>query len=143
MIITPQLIVETARTWVGTKYQHQRRIKGVAVDCAGLAAGVAKELGFAIEDFTAYQREPNPGEMKHYLDINLVRVQKDEMQIGDIAWIRFAKNPQHLGIIGNYEHGGFSLIHASNALAEQRVVEHRLDDVWLARIAGLWRYPGA
>ncbi len=35
-------VVRTARTWLGTPYHHQGRLKGVGVDCAGLLIGVAQ-----------------------------------------------------------------------------------------------------
>jgi uncharacterized protein YijF (DUF1287 family) len=62
--------------------------------------------------------------------------------IGDVVWMRFEKEPQHLGIVGDYVHGGLSLIHAYNGAGVNRVVEHRLDDTWRARIVAAWRYPG-
>lgn len=141
MTIKPEDIVNAARGWIGTPYGHQGRTKGVIVDCAGVPAGVAGELGLEIEDFVAYTREPNPKLMQGYLDRNLDRVRKEDMQIGDVAWIRFEKAPQHLAIIGDYPHGGFTLIHASNIIGRGAVVEHRLDGMWLSRIVAVWRYP--
>lgn len=142
MRLDPRLIVSAAREWIGTPYGHQGRSKGIIVDCAGVPAGVAEQLGLAVEDFVSYQREPNPQLMQSYLDRNLNRVFKDKMQIGDVVWIRFEKAPQHLAIVGDYEHGGLTLIHASNLIGRGAVVEHRLDELWLKRIVAVWRYPG-
>lgn len=137
-MITARDIVAAARQYIGTPYQHQRRVRGVAVDCAGVPSGVAEDLGLDFEDFTAYAREPDPQTMQSYLDRNLVRVLKSEMRAGDVAWIRFARRPQHLGIIGDYDDGQLSLIHAHEQMGA--VVEHRLDTVWLKRIVAVWRY---
>lgn len=48
--ITPEQIVAQARTWLGTKYHHQGRLKKSAkgpggCDCLGLIIGVIDELG--------------------------------------------------------------------------------------------------
>ncbi len=45
-------VVRVARTWLGTPYHHQGRVKGAGVDCAGLSVGVAKELGLSDVDVT-------------------------------------------------------------------------------------------
>ena len=37
-------IVNEAKSWVGTKWQHQQALKGVACDCAGLVRGVYYEM---------------------------------------------------------------------------------------------------
>lgn len=132
-------IVAKAREYIGTPYEHQKRIKGIAIDCAGVPVGVAVELGLVIEDYTSYAREPNPPLMRSYLDRNLVRVNKSDMQIGDVAWIKYTKSPQHLAIIGNHPNGGFTLIHADSLLLS-KVIEHSLDKTWLDRIVAVWRY---
>lgn len=140
--MTKEELVSAAREWIGTPYAHQGRTKHVGVDCAGVPAGVANDLGLPLEDFIAYTREPNPARMKGYLDRNLVRVSKEQMQPGDVAWIRFNTAPQHLAIVGDYPEGGLSLIHASNSIGRGSVIEHRLDEQWLQRIVGVWRYEG-
>ncbi len=48
--ITQQQIISQARTWLGTKYHHQGRLKKSArgfggVDCIGLVIGIIDELG--------------------------------------------------------------------------------------------------
>jgi NlpC/P60 family putative phage cell wall peptidase len=34
------MILEEARSWIGTPYQHQASLKGVGCDCIGLVRGV-------------------------------------------------------------------------------------------------------
>lgn len=136
-------IVAAARSLLNTPYGHQGRVGGLALDCAGVPVHVGRSLGIPMDDYTRYGRLPVPDEMKAMLDRNLQRVPKASMQLGDIVWIRFRDEPQHLAILGNYHLGGFSLIHAYNGAGMKKVVEHRLDPSWAARIVAVWRIPGA
>ena len=43
-------IIEESKTWMGTKWQHQACVKGVAVDCAMLVAGIAKNVNLISDD---------------------------------------------------------------------------------------------
>jgi cell wall-associated NlpC family hydrolase len=135
-------IVAAARAVLHTPYAHQGRVAGLALDCAGVPVHVAKSLGVPLVDYTRYGRLPVPAEMRAALDAHLERVPTEQMQPGDVVWIRFEKQPQHLAIVGDYVHGGLSLIHAYNSAGVNRVVEHRMDDVWRSRIVACWRYPG-
>lgn len=135
-------VVAIAREVLGTPYGHQGRVGGLALDCAGVPVHVARRLGMSFDDITNYGRLPQPDEMRKVLDANLIRVQKADMQFGDVAWIRFQREPQHFAILGNYRYGGFSLIHASNGSGLSKVVEHRMDEKWANRIVAVWRFPG-
>lgn len=135
-------IVRLARATLGTPYQHQGRVDGLALDCAGVPVHVAKQLGLPLTRYTRYGRLPIPAEMRAALDEHLQRVPTADMRPGDVAWIRFSDQPQHLAIVGDYPLGGLSLIHADNGRGLHRVVEHRMDDVWRRRIVAVWRYPG-
>lgn len=135
-------IVSIAREALNTPWRHQARLGGVAMDCAGLPIFIGKRIGLQMDALDVYGRLPVPAEMRAELDRHLVRVSKKDMQAGDVAWIKFEKEPQHFAVIGDYLHGGLSLIHAYNGAGLNKVVEHRLDDQWLARIVGVWRFPG-
>lgn len=137
-------IVAIARELLGTAYGHQGRLAGVAVDCAGVPVHVWNRLGLPLDAShpARYGRLPVPTEMREQLDRHLVRVPRADMQIGDVVWIRFQVEPQHLAIVGDYVHGGFSLIHAHNGSGLRKVVEHRLDETWAKRIVAVWRFPG-
>lgn len=138
----PLEIVAIARDAIGTPYKHQQRVAGLALDCAGVPVHVAKRIGMSFEDITNYGRLPVPAEMRRVLDTNMTRVPLAEMQIGDVVWLKFRVEPQHFGVLGNYYLGGFSLIHAYNGAGLSKVVEHRLDEQWAARIVSAWRFPG-
>lgn len=133
-------IVAVARTLLGVKYAHQGRVGHLALDCAGVPVYIAKHFGIPLTDYTRYGRLPVPAEMRSALDAHLQRIQVAEMLPGDVVWMRFDAEPQHLGILGDYVHGGLSLIHAYNGAGLNRVVEHRLDDQWRRRIVAAWRY---
>lgn len=119
-------IVDCARSWLGTPWQHQQRAKGLAVDCAGLIIGVARELGLVDAEFdvNGYGRRPS-GELidlcAHYLD----PVAQADLQPGDVVVVSIYREPQHMGIAADYAHGGLSLIHAASKPVPQ-VIETRL-----------------
>lgn len=45
MMVSRDDIIAEARSWVGTRFQWNQSLKGVACDCKGLVWGVARELG--------------------------------------------------------------------------------------------------
>jgi len=141
-MIARALVVATAREWLGTRWQHQARLKGVACDCAGLVVGVARELGIKEVDFdvNGYQRIPNGNELKEHCRAHMAPVPLENMQPGDVVLMRFAGEPQHLAIVADYVGGGLSIVHAY-ALS-RKVVEARLDDIWHARIVEAYQMPG-
>ena len=120
-------VVQAARAWLDTPFHHQARLKGVGVDCVGLVIGVARELGLIAPDFdvAAYPRTPDGVSLMHLVNLHMRPLSDDEdMQPGDVVVVRFDRDPQHLGILGDYRHGGLSIIHA--AAMPGRVIETRL-----------------
>lgn len=118
-------IVTCARTWVGTPYHHQARLKGVGVDCAGVPIGVARELDRVAPTFdvAGYARQPDGWSFLAWCDEIMPRVPRADMAPGHCVVVRFGRHPQHIGIVGDYLHGGLSIIHA---LVGRGVVETRL-----------------
>lgn len=120
-------VVAAARTWLGTPFHHQARLQGVGVDCVGLVICVARTLGLIAPDFdvAAYPRQPDGTSLMHLVNLHMRALPIDEeMQPGDVVVVRFDRDPQHLGILGDYRHGGLSIIHA--AAEPGRVIETRL-----------------
>lgn len=119
-------IVETARSWIGTPFHHQARCKGAGVDCVGLVLCVAKELGYVAQDFDVlgYSRRPDGVTLMHHLHAQLDEVSQADMRPGDVVCVAFDALPQHVGVVGDYLHGGLSIIHADSR--HKRVVETRL-----------------
>lgn len=135
-----QKIVTAARGWLGTRFHHQGRVRGVGCDCAGLVVGVARELGLSDFDMTGYARQPDGFMLRHVCDENMTAIPVSDIAPGDVLLFRFEADPQHLAIVGDYAHGGLSIIHAY--APSRKVIETRLDDAWRARIVAAYRLPG-
>lgn len=135
-------IVQSARELLGTPFHHQGRVSGVGVDCVGLVILVARKLGYVPSDFdfTGYPRYPDGKVLIEQLGLHLIEIAKPNMQIGDIVCVAFDKHPQHVGIIGDYRHGGFSIIHAAGK--HGKVIETRLMFTPAMRFVSSYRFPG-
>ncbi|MCU0938912.1 MAG: peptidase P60 [Burkholderiaceae bacterium] len=138
---TRAAIVAEARTWLGTPWVHQHRAKGVAVDCAGLVIGVARALGLVPPewDINGYSRHPD-GTLAALCAAHMRRVSQAAMQPGDVLVLALQADPQHLGIVGDYRHGGYSLIHAASNAG--RVIETRLMFAANCKFRGAYALPG-
>lgn len=119
-------VVAAAQTWLGCPYAHQQRMHGVAVDCAGLVIGVARQLGLVGEDFdiSGYARIPDGHSLLTACEQLMTRIKQDTMQPGDVVVVKFDSEPQHFGILSHYKHGGMAMIHA--AAKYGKVIETRL-----------------
>jgi NlpC/P60 family putative phage cell wall peptidase len=138
-------IVAQARTWLGTPFHHQARLKGKGCDCLGLIVGVVDELGLkdrngmklAAYDEVTYSKEPDGAYLIQKLTGLLEEVPIAEARAGDLALFKVRENPQHLAILTDYE-GGLGMIHSF--APSRRVVEHRLDDEWKSKIIKVFRW---
>ena len=115
-------IIAAARTWLGTPWRHQGRLKGVAVDCGGLILGVDKELGLLDFDTRAYGRIPDGQQLRALCEQHLCRKHIGDLASsseavgqaimpGDVLLMRFTRHLQHLAFVGDRGEP-FSLIHA-------------------------------
>lgn len=145
--ITAAAVVAEARAWLGTPWQHQAALKGVGCDCTGLVRGVIaafRPLPAELEQMS-YARVPDGVTLLRLCREHLHEVPAASAQPGDVLTFRYTLHPQHLGIAGDYVHGGLSLIHAldqrgrSAASLAGRVVEHRLDVAWRSRLVAVFR----
>jgi NlpC/P60 family putative phage cell wall peptidase len=133
-------IITSARTWIGTKWQHQACLKGVACDCIGLIAGVGSEFGLTVaaEDLNYSQRPVRKTEklydtFKKYLP----EIPLADAKPGDILLFGYTNFPAyHCGILS---HDGF-VIHTWVDVG--KVVESRLDVNWRAARRFAFQYPG-
>ena len=138
-------IVQQARTWIGTPFHHQARLKGKGCDCLGLIVGVVDELGLrdkhgqplAGYDEVTYSKEPDGAYLSEKLTALLDEVPIGEAQAGDLALFKVRDNPQHMAFLTDYENT-LGMVH-SYAPA-RRVVEHRLDDDWKQRLVKVFRW---
>jgi NlpC/P60 family putative phage cell wall peptidase len=141
-------VVAEARGWLGTPFAHQAHAKGVGADCAGLVAGVAISLGLLPADWWersfapwgGYPRTPTIGIVPVLCRRFMRHLEPAQAQAGDVLLLRLSVEPQHLAIATPYQHGGLAMIHAYSRAGA--VVEHRLADVWRARIVAAFALPG-
>jgi len=121
-------IVNAARQWLETPFHHQgRSVHGI--DCIGLVVRVYTALGYPMRDDTRYPRIPD-GRLERALDAQMQRTQA--MQPGDVLLFRVGYEiPNHVGI-----YTGETVIHA--LIKNKRVKEHRFDDRWKRRLAGIY-----
>jgi len=140
-----QLIAE-ARSWIGTPYHHQARLKGVGVDCAGVPICVGRNLKlFPPEmDITHYARVPDGVSLIDHCNQWMSPIPIEDAMFSDIGIFRFAYDPQHLGILADYLHGGFSVIHSldRNGSVRGSVIEHRLANKFKDNMIACYRIPG-
>jgi NlpC/P60 family putative phage cell wall peptidase len=142
-------VVAEAREWLGTRWHHQAATKGVGTDCMGLVRGVSARLGLMPADimqsaaalpFAGYGRAPFAGQLELACATFFSPVSAAQAKPGDMVLIAFDVAPHHVGILGDYPAGGFSLIHAY--MPTRKVIESRLDALWLSRVVSYWRIPG-
>ena len=140
---TRQQIIDEARTWLGTPFHHQGRLKGVGADCAGVVDGVARAFGFSGNVPVNYGRQPDCKAMKAVLNEHMDPIPVAEATLADVLWFAFDGDPQHVGIITDIGilHS-YSLRSHLSGLEAGRCVEHRLNDLWRKRIRGAWRFRG-
>ena len=130
-------ILTAARQCLGTPFRHQGRLVAFGLDCAGVAIHVAREIGAGVIDVSGYGRTPAHGQLARSLDSQpcLERVFLEDRQAGDLLLMRFSSDPQHIAICA-----GETIIHAYEAAG--KCCEHRINDLWAARIVRVYRFRG-
>jgi cell wall-associated NlpC family hydrolase len=137
-------IVEEARSWVGTPFVHQGRVKQQGVDCLGLAVGVLSSFGVKsmsfdkpVEHFDLldYSRFPRGDrllvEVSRHINHKHRRPTREKLCPGDFVLIAWRESPQHVGIISDHPQG-IGIIHAWSTIG--KCVEHFLSDEWAKKI---------
>lgn len=145
----PQSIITAARSWIGTRFHHQGRVKKNGnnkggCDCIGLIIGVADELDikykgrpFSGLDKKDYAKTPDGKELYDSFCKYLTEIDIGDAKAGDILMFRFDKYPQHVGFLSDIE-GVPAIIHCY--LQARGVVEHRMDEYWRSRIVAAFRF---
>ena len=133
--MTAAEIVAAARECLNTPFQHQGRIVGLALDCAGVAVHVASKW-HTVEQPPAYGRLPHDAMLEQWIERQPFLARAATPQAGDLLLMRFENEPQHLAI-----HAGETMIHAYQSIG--KTVEHNLDDKWRRRIVRAYRFKDA
>lgn len=147
MAVTGAELVACARSWLGTRFHHQGRLKKTArhsggVDCLGLLVGVAAELGlrgkqgqlFSDADVVSYGHLPDVAKLRQTLAGLMDEVAY--IGLGDVLLMEIDGRAQHLGLSSEVE-GMPAIIHAY--APAKAVVEHVLDAWWRQRVVAIFR----
>ena len=131
------IVVNSARSWLGTKFCHQGRIKKTlshtgAVDCLGLLIGVAQEEkltcknGVLLEKFDEkdYPLITKTDYLSKTLDKLLIQKNLKDLDIADLILFKFNDCPDHLAIVTTLN--PTRIIHAY--IQARKVSEHYLSD---------------
>jgi len=138
-MIARSALLEEARSWIGTPYQHQASAKGAGCDCLGLVRGVWRALYGAEPELTpAYT--PDWAE-RQGAETLLQAAQRHLTEVviaapGDVVLFRMdARSPiKHAAILDQDDH----IIHAYWGRA---VVRSRFAPWWRARAAAAFSFP--
>lgn len=133
------ILIENARSWIGTPYKHQQKVKGAGCDCLGLLRGVYEEVtGLKSESPPPYT--PSWGEAQGQ-ELMLAAAHKylvpcDEITEGGVLVFRMKKGAvaKHCGIVTQKD----AMVHAH---IRRGVVEEQLGHYWNRRIAGIFKFP--
>jgi cell wall-associated NlpC family hydrolase len=103
--VTPaqrQAVIAEAKTWLGTPWRHNQRLKGVAVDCANLPASVYEACGVIEHVSDEYPRQW----MLHRKQDRFIEwiervggreITFEELQPGDLVLWKFGHTYSHSG----------------------------------------------
>jgi cell wall-associated NlpC family hydrolase len=142
------LIVQTARTWLGTKFHHQGRIKRNkqnlgGCDCIGLIIGVGNELNIKPHnknlsdyDTVKYGRTHKRNQLNDSLSSCFTKTSK--ISRGTILVFQINPDLQHCAIVSEIKNL-IKIIHCD--AKAKKVVENNISDSWLRKIIGIYNFP--
>lgn len=151
-MITRQNIIQEAKSWVGTRFHHQGRIKKSkndfgGCDCLAIIIGVAKKLNIPSGiirdniniplykfDRMDYGRHPSNNQL--YNTLSKVMNIKYTLEVGDVILFNIQNRSQHLAI---YSYNN-SIIHC--LLTAKKVIEHPLSNLWKLNISQIFSFKG-
>ena len=137
------VVVEAARSWIGTPYLHQASCKGVGTDCLGLLRGVWREVigpePMPVPPYTRDWSESQRDETLWRVARRLLQpVDLQDARSGDVLLFRMRAGAvaKHLGIAAEVG-ARASFIHAYSG---HGVVESPLSPPWARRIVARFRF---
>jgi NlpC/P60 family putative phage cell wall peptidase len=134
-------IVQAARGWIGTPYQHQASLKNVGCDCLGLVRGVWREC-------CGDEPEPAPPYVPDWAESggaetlaaaaqrHLVPVDGKMFQAGDVLLFRWRPwlPAKHAGIATSAN----TMVHAHDKCSVSEIV---MSAWWHRHLAFVFRFP--
>lgn len=131
-------VVKTARSLIGKPFRHMGR-GPTHYDCGGVVVAAYAAIGVTVHDIPVYGREPHKDGLRSTLQRTFGEPVADGARAGDVLLMCFVSEPHHLAIVADHPSGiGLSMIHAYGSVG--RVVEHRIDSMWAARILEVYRW---
>ncbi|WP_031335924.1 NlpC/P60 family protein [Rhodopseudomonas sp. B29] len=141
-VITREVLVAEARSWIGTPYRHQASVKGVGCDCLGLVRGVWRGcIGAEPERAPAYAPDWAEAGGEETLAAaalrHLVPVACDQFGAGNVLLFRWSDGciAKHAAIAASTS----TMIHAHDGAA---VCEIAITPWWRRRLAYAFSFPG-
>jgi cell wall-associated NlpC family hydrolase len=134
-----------ARSYLAVPYHHAGRGR-FGLDCVGLLAVVAHDLGITTFDDLNYQPEPDPAYLTATLERFAARywdrdtpAERLRMGLwdGDLLQFEILGSARHCGIYARDERGEGTVIHTYQAAG--KVVEHLFDIHWQRRLWAAYR----
>jgi NlpC/P60 family putative phage cell wall peptidase len=136
-----RLVIDEARSWIGTPYRHQASLKSVGCDCLGLVRGVWRAVygsePEALKPYSADWAEAGGSDAmleaarRHFIERPVA-----EMAEGNLLLFRWRPNSaaKHTAIVSGPE----KFIHAYEG---HRVLESHLVSQWRNRVTGVFSFP--
>ncbi len=139
--MTRERILEAARSWTGTPYQHQASLKGAGCDCLGLIRGVWRDI-YGDEPLIVPPYTPDWAEEKGEETLLLaarhclISIEKQTARPGDVIMFRmkFGVPCKHIAILSSPH----TMIHAYWGRC---VLETYLVPYWQRRWAYSFAFP--
>jgi cell wall-associated NlpC family hydrolase len=131
-MITGQMVVAEAKTWIDTPWHRNQSCKGVGADCIGVVAGVALALGLPVQYRSNYSQMPD-GSLKRELAAQCAKL--EDYEIGAVLLMAFTFEPHHVGI-----YTGDGIVHAYAQV--RRCTFSPWSLFWDAKVRGIYRLPG-
>jgi cell wall-associated NlpC family hydrolase len=129
--------VNESRSWIGTQWENNQRVKAIGVDCTGLLIGIGINVGFLPSNFTIdnYHRIARGRSLLSVLERYLAPVARKELAIADIIAFDHLNTITHVGIVS----GENLFIHAHH---RHGVIEQEFSDRLRAAVCAIYEIPG-
>lgn len=129
-------IATEARTWLGTPWHHEGRVRGAGVDCGMLVLEVFKAVGVLPAAFSVGHYGRNPNLPRLIATLSAWAREAQEIRPGDVLLFTIVDAPRHLAIATSLD-GSLGMVHSYQTLG--RVVEHAIDARWRRRLFKIYR----
>jgi cell wall-associated NlpC family hydrolase len=96
LIINRDCVLQEAKTWVGTPWVAQARVKGIGVDCINFLAACGDVAGIHVDIPLCYKRRPVNNSLHNYLTANFSITQNP--QPADLIAFSYRNLVAHVGL---------------------------------------------